>query len=72
MTVLPIPLPNVLRIADDHDIILHPRPITRLLYPPREHGMSHEPLEVHVKPVHAEKSNMSATIQDEGAIAAYA
>jgi hypothetical protein len=51
MAVSPVPLPDVLCIADDQHTLLHPRSIIYLLYPPLEHGMSHEPLEVHVKPV---------------------
>jgi hypothetical protein len=51
MTVSPIPLPDALCIASDQHTLLHPWAIIHLLYPPLEHGMPHEPLEVHVKPV---------------------
>ena len=51
MTVSPIPLPDLLRIADDQDSLVHPRSIIHFLYPPLEHWMPHEPLEKHVIPV---------------------
>ena len=51
MTVSPVPFPDAPWIADDQHTLSHPCSIIHLLYPPLEHGMSHEPLEVHVKPV---------------------
>ena len=51
VTVPPVPLGKLPRIADDDDILLHPCPVIDLLYPPREHRVSHQPLEVHIIPI---------------------
>lgn len=50
MTVTPIPLEDFLWITVDPHPLLHPRPIIHRLYPPLEYRMSHEPLEIRVKP----------------------
>ena len=50
MTVPPIPMRDSLWIENQY-FILHPRPIIGLLYPPLEHGISQDPLEILVKPV---------------------